>query len=123
MYRSAGWRAQDDAPRPLPGANYSHPAGVVNPHVVAVVPLLGIELAAAVEREGSAWRGYMSLIQAAAKQDPTRFGVFPHALDPGALDGTVLGQLLCCFQRLAASAPKDGDTLETPCYPVSSPKG
>jgi hypothetical protein len=111
--RSAGWCADAGAPRPLPNASFNHPAGVANPHVVAVVPLLGIELAAEVEPEGSAWREYMSLIQAAAKQDPTRFGVFPHALDPGALDGTVLGQLLGRFQRLVASPPKDGDTLDT----------
>lgn len=109
--RSVSWSDEVDAPRPLPVPAFEHPAGVANPHVVAVVPLLGVELAAEIEREGSAWREYIRRIDAEAQRHAGRFGVFPYALSFRAIDDTLLGKLLGTYQRLAAGSPKDGDTV------------
>src|SRR4051794_616878 len=53
--RSEGWPSEDDAPRPLPFMA-ELPNGVAQPEFVAVVPVLGRELAFALEKDaGCAW--------------------------------------------------------------------
>ena len=47
--RSQGWRADDDAPRPIPSKQDPLPNGVEPARFVAIVPLMGTEIAAAVE--------------------------------------------------------------------------
>lgn len=110
--RSAGWRSETDAPRPLPLPGCQHPAGVANPHVVAVVPLMGIEMAAAVQQSDSPWHGYLREIADCAKQHPTRVGVFPYAMDLAAIYDTELGKIMQAPQRVAAVAPMPSDTLD-----------
>jgi len=105
--RSAGWRSEDDAPRPIPFASFVHPAGVGSPRYVVVVPLMGNELAMAVQ-EGGPWREYMEAISVTGKGS-AQVGVFPHSLDESATDGTRLGELMGSFQRIAAATPQPDD--------------
>src|SRR4051812_12652244 len=62
--RSAGWRSLGDAPRPIPFPCAPPPNGVSAAQIVAVVPVLGTEFAAAVEEEG-VWRTYVEALVAA----------------------------------------------------------
>jgi hypothetical protein len=73
-------------------------------HLVAVVPVLGTELAGAVEA-GGAWRAYAEELVAAERARPEQVGIFPLQVDRGATDGTVLGGSFQKYQRIAAPSP------------------
>jgi len=110
--RSEGWRAADDAPRPITCLEAPKSNDLQPPAFVAVVPLMGTEMAAAVQSAGSLWRGYIEELVRLCGAAPNRIAVFPYLLDAGALDQTELGRLLSGFQRIAATAPDtEGDTL------------
>jgi len=109
--RSEGWRSADDAPRPIPCAATPLPNDVPQAEFTAIVPLMGTEMAAAIEAGPGQWRDYIAGIGRLQKKNPARVGVFPCLLDQGATDNTVLGELLGLYQRIAASPPEaDADT-------------
>ncbi len=108
--RSAGWRSTDDAPRPVPFAADTLPPGVQPAQLVAIVPILGNEMAAAAEQNSRPWQDYIRGLAAAKTAEPQRIGVFPFLLDSGATNETVLGQLLSRYQGIAANPPSDGET-------------
>lgn len=109
--RSEGWRHGNDAPRPIPCADAPLPNGVRQAEFTAVVPLLGTEMAAAVETGPKEWRNYAKSIRRMREENPKRVAVFPYLMDHGATDGTALGETLGAYQRIAASTPEpDGET-------------
>lgn len=103
--RSEGWSSFGDAPRPIP-----YPSAVSFPdeekaQFIAVVPLIGNELAAAVEVPKDPWRLFVESLVRANLATPDRVGIFPFALHPLATRGTVVGELLNRFQRIADARP------------------
>ena len=105
--RSAGWNGEGGAPRPIYADGSPAPNGIRPANFVAVVPLLGTEMAANVEDVDSPWHGFVSTIQDAQAGIPDRFGVFPYLLSKGATDGTKLGQILGGYQFVAAGKPDE----------------
>ena len=109
--RSKGWRSTEDAPRPIPCEGAPLPNGIRQAEFAAIVPLLGTEMAAAIEAGAGPWRGYIEGIVSLQGESLAQVGVFPCLLDEGATDGTVLGGLVETYQRIAASPPEaDGET-------------
>lgn len=108
--RSSGWRSEEDAPRPIPFTTEALPSGIKNAQFVAVVPLLGNELAAAVQQNASPWQEYIRAIAAAQESESQRVGVFPYLLDGGAVSQTILGNIVSRFQRIAANPVGEGET-------------
>ncbi|MDC8802779.1 toll/interleukin-1 receptor domain-containing protein [Halomonas pacifica] len=102
--RSCGWEGPCSAPRDIYSANHPGPNGIRPANFVAIVPLIGTEMAASVEDTGSEWYSFVSKILEIKKALPKTIGIFPYALDRGASDGTVLGRMLGSFQLIAASA-------------------
>lgn len=109
--RSEGWRSAEDAPRPIPCADTPLPNNIQQARFTVIVPLMGTEMAAAIESGSSPWQGYIEEIGRLQRETPRQVGVFPYLLDQGAAEGTVLGNLLAPYQRIAASPPDaDGET-------------
>jgi hypothetical protein len=108
--RSKGWRADNDAPRPIPFSASALPGDMKTAQFIAVVPILGNELADAVGQEPSPWRDYISAIVKAESAYRGRVGIFPYRLDPGVLDKTALGDLLPPLQLIAANPIGEGET-------------
>ncbi|UPT64478.1 MAG: hypothetical protein M0D54_08190 [Hyphomonadaceae bacterium JAD_PAG50586_4] len=111
LVRSEGWRSPEDAPRPIPFSDTPNPNGLRQPEFVAIVPLMGTEMAAAVQTGASAWRNFIEQIVNLRGAMPSRVAIFPYQLDAGVLDQTELGRLLSTIQRIAATVlVADGDT-------------
>lgn len=109
--RSEGWESAEDAPRPIPCEGAPLPNGIRQAEFTVIVPLMGTEMAAAIEAGPGPWRDYIEGISGLQKERPAQVGVFPCLLDKGAADNTVLGGLLAPYQRIAASPPEaDGET-------------
>jgi hypothetical protein len=104
--RTEGWKDDIDAPRPIPFSPGDLPEGMHQSAFVAIVPLLGNEMASRLEANESAWSGYIEAIATARLKEPERVFIFPYQLDPGVLDGTKLGQLLGKLQQIAPAPPK-----------------
>lgn len=112
--RSGGWTSAIDAPRPIPFANGDQSCGVEQSEFVAIVPLMGTELANAVEKRASAWSAYMEAIVAARTKSPEKIAIFPYQLDTGVLDHTRLATLFGGIQRIAPSQPEgDGESQKS----------
>ena len=110
--RSVGWEGDETAPRPIYADGNPAPNGIHPANFVAVVPLLGTELAASVEGENSSWHQFINAICDAQAGTPNCFGVFPYLLSNGATDDTKLGQLLGGYQFIAAGQPEpDGEDV------------
>ena len=103
--RTEGWQCTGDAPRPIPCEGAPLPNGVQQSVFTAIVPLMGTEMAAALEARTGPWLEYIEQICKIQRQMPGRVGVFPYLLDKGATHGTVLGELLGPYQYIAASPP------------------
>ena len=103
--RSESWRRAEDAPRPIPSAKAPLPNGLELARFVALVPLMGTEMAATVESGASPWHSYIHEIARLQRESPRQVGVFPYQMDAGASDGTILGKLLEPYQRIAATPP------------------
>ncbi len=109
--RSEGWRSVEDAPRPIPCAAAPLPNDIPQAEFTAIVPLMGTEMAAAIEAGPGPWREYIGGIGRLQQESSAQVGVFPCLLDQGATDKTVLGGLLASYQRIAASPPEaNGET-------------
>lgn len=112
--RSEGWCSPDDAPRPIPTTKNPLPNGLDQAKFTAIVPVIGTEMAAAVESSSSSWRNYIEELTCRQREAPDRIGLFPCLMDQGATNNTVLGKLLGPYHRIAASAPDvEGETHMT----------
>lgn len=110
--RSEGWNGPGTAPRPFHTEASPTLAGVRPARYVAFVPLLGLELAHAVETAAGGWDGLVTSIAKEKAANPERVGIFPFGMDRAATDGTALGEILGPFQRIAASKlDEGGETL------------
>lgn len=107
--RSEGWRNDKDAPRPIPRPDTPLPNDIRHAEFTVVVPLMGTEMAKAVETGPSSWRSYLENVCGMREENPKSVAVFPYLLDSQATDKTVLGKLLGKYQRIANSTP-DGET-------------
>jgi hypothetical protein len=104
--RSTGWRSQADAPRPIPAVAQDVLEKTQAPRFIALVPLVGMGMARAVQ-QGGAWHDFLQNcieIPAAQRQ---RVGIFPCLLTEQAVEGR-LGELLRTPLRLALPKAKDG---------------
>jgi hypothetical protein len=98
--RSAGWRADADAPRPIawPGSRSAVP-GPAPAEFVAVVPLIGTALNRAASRQGDPWRAWFDALAQARSLDPERVRLFPIRLD--VMPGGRLAEIVGTDQYLA----------------------
>lgn len=101
LVRSEGWEASEGSPRPIPFQPGDLPADLAQSAFVAVVPLMGFEMASALEGRDGEWHTYVASIAAAQEKNPQRVGVFPYQIDADVLSGTVLGEILGKYQRIA----------------------
>jgi hypothetical protein len=101
--RSEGWRTNDDAPRPIPFPETQSTNGIIPSQITAIIPVLDIEFAAAVEEGTGPWHDYATQIVNAQKASPERVGVFPLLINPSATDQTKLGNLFSRYQFVAVS--------------------
>lgn len=121
--RSEGWAAPDHAPRPLPYVE-ALPYGIAEAELTVVVPVLGVELARAVE-DGTEWRTYIETLRSAADARPGNTCVLPirlpTAVSQGALYETVgdlqgieSGDAMCrdLAQAIAQFAQPDAPRLK-----------
>ena len=109
--RSQGWEAEGGVPRPIPFPSTPVTDGIQHAQFVAIVPVLGTELANAVEASATApWRSYVQVIADARAAHPNRVGVFPYLARRGAGDGA-LGQIMGPFQRIAVPADPAAEPL------------
>ena len=108
--RSEGWRSMGDAPRPIPFQDGAVSCGMRAARFVAVVPLVGDEMAMAAGDDASAWHQYLQIIAMAQEAEPERVGVFPYLLDAGAMNCTQVGMILERSQRIAANDLTEGET-------------
>ena len=69
--RSAHWSPDSDVPRPVP-CQSPLPYELPQAQVTAIVPILGIYLARAVDRTSSDWRNYLESIREAERNDTAR---------------------------------------------------
>ena len=105
--RSAPWERLSEAPRPM-SFQEPLPHGLPAPYVTAIVPVLGVRLARAVEGTRSPWGNYLAGLLEAARQ-AENVGVFPIRL-PGCVDGG-LTALLGGLQALHSSSTHDRGVL------------
>jgi hypothetical protein len=106
LVRSEAWSAPDSAPRPIFTPANPPPNHVAPSMFAALVPILGIELAAAVEEDGP-WRAYVRDLVKAQEAQPERVGFFPYRLHSGATNGTQLAAIVGTYQTIAASPPAE----------------
>jgi hypothetical protein len=104
--RNSGWRSQADAPRPIPAVAQDIFEKTQAPRFIALVPLVGMGMARAVQ-QGGAWLDFLqSCIEIPAAQRQ-RVGIFPCLLTEQAIQGR-LGDLLRTPLRIASPQVKDG---------------
>lgn len=104
--RTSGWRSQADAPRPIPAVAQEIFEKTQAPRFIALVPLVGMAMARAVQ-QGGAWHDFLQgciEIPAAQRQ---RVGIFPCLLTEQAIQGR-LGDLLRTPLRIAPAKVQDG---------------
>jgi hypothetical protein len=117
--RHAGWGTAADAPRPIPFPGSPDPMGVGAARVVAVVPLVGNELASTLESGNAAWQTYVEGIASAQRKDGASVGVFPFELDSGALSAPKIRQVFGPYQRIAAGTGTAEPLHEAVCRDLS----
>nr|VFK36757.1 MAG: TIR domain-containing protein [Candidatus Kentron sp. SD]VFK40345.1 MAG: TIR domain-containing protein [Candidatus Kentron sp. SD] len=109
--RSEGWRGKDDAPRSIPFPGTELPTGIEPARFVALVPLMGMEMASAMQSDSAPWRRYMEEIVQLHEKTREAVGIFPYYLDAlGVIDHTALEDLLRKHQRIAGSPLGLGET-------------
>jgi hypothetical protein len=85
--RSEGWAAPDDVPRPLPYIE-APPNGVPEAELTVVVPVLGVNLARAVE-DGGPWRSYVQQLREGAEAGAGDVCVLPVRLPTAVSEGVL----------------------------------
>jgi len=112
--RHQGWQGPVDAPRPIPIPDAPPPNGVAQAQHVAVVPVLGIGLARAVQPGSGAWFDYLTTLVDAHETCAHRVRIFPLLLaDAATLRGSTLDRILGRYQRLGGSLPATGEVPDT----------
>lgn len=112
--RSAGWEGPGTAPRPIYAEGRAAPNGIRPASFVAVVPLLGTEMAACVEDENTQWHAYVKAIRDLHQASHEWVGVYPYALDAGATNRTKLQDILGTYQFVAAGNPdRNGEDVKS----------
>jgi hypothetical protein len=106
LVRSEAWSAPGSAPRPIFTPAAPPPNHVAPAMFTAIVPILGIGMAGAVEDDGP-WRAYLRDFVAAQKAQADRVGLFPYRLNPAATDGTQLAAIVGRYQTIAANPPDE----------------
>lgn len=101
-FRSTGWEQPSSPPRPIYFHGSPPPNGIHPAKFVAVVPLLGTELASNVEDTTSDWHRYITMIQDEHVDASDQIGIFPFLLSEGAANGTQLGRIFGDYQFVAA---------------------
>jgi hypothetical protein len=101
--RSAPWELSSTAPRAIPYAGMTNAGSTAVSEYTVVVPMLGHELASALESNDPGWLEYLQAMLVAHATSKGNVGLFPFQLDPGVLDNTKLGALFGRFQQLAAT--------------------
>lgn len=105
--RSQGWEANAGSPRPIPYPGQLGKAGSTDAQYVAVVPVLGNAMAAAIEQDEGGWRGYVKQMVDARGDGTQSVGIFSCGLHGAATNGTELGKLLGPYQRLNSTGTED----------------
>jgi hypothetical protein len=98
--RSDGWTDAHDAPRPLPYVEVL-PCDLPEAELTVVVPILGRELACAVE-EGDPWSEYMKTLRAGAETRPEDICLLPVRLETAVSEG-VLHEFFSGIQTINAN--------------------
>ena len=107
--RSAAWDGHSGPPRPIPPV-HPLPNGLESAAVTVVVPVLGVNLARAVE-EDTAWRSYLDQTLAGIRENP-RAAVFFLSADENAMSpGGQLKGLIGAGQQLDKAGVKDATVL------------
>lgn len=99
--RNCGWECVGGAPRPIYSGESPIPNGLDPANFVAVVPIIGTEMAASVEDPDSPWREFIVSVQEAQSLSPESYGIFPYLLSRGANSGTQLGRIFRGYQYIA----------------------
>ena len=102
--RSEGWRTPDDAPRPIPTSKEPLPNGLDRAQFTAIVSLMGLEMATAVQDGSNPWRTYVEELTHRQEETPDRIRNFPFRMDQAATDKTMLGKIFGPYQCIASSA-------------------
>lgn len=102
LVRSKAWSEPDGVPRPIFTPNTPPPNQVAPATFTAIVPVLGIGMAEAVEID-SPWRAYMSDVVRIQRAQPHRIGLFPCRISPAATAGTQLAAIIGAYQTIAAN--------------------
>ena len=102
--RSVGWRAEDDAPRPIPWPWEPAPGGLPAARFVAVVLLMGSALNRAVHDPDDPWQAYVSAVDRARREHPAQAALLPLRMDGVAASGT-LARLIGSTQFIAEADP------------------
>lgn len=101
--RRDGWSGEHAAPRPVYTESAPAPNGIRPARFTAFVPVVGLELAAAVEGADDGWREYMVRLVQLKDAEAGQIGIFPFALHDAAFHDTRLGDILGRYQRVAAT--------------------
>lgn len=104
-FRSEAWTGPGTPPRPVYSQQNPAPNGIRPAKFVALVPLLGTELAASVEDTESPWHRYIAAIRDMQSNVPDQIKIFPFLLSDGATNGTQLGSILGGYQFVSAGKP------------------
>lgn len=102
--RSEGWRHSNDSPRPIPLPDPASQNRIPAAQITAIVPILGINFAEAVQSQTGEWYEYVTSIVHHHQKWPNQIGIFPLAIHSNATRGTVLGELFNQFQLIASVA-------------------
>ena len=114
--RSAGWESAGSAPRPIYVEGSPAPNGIPPANFVAVVPLLGTEMAKKTQVVDSSWHRFISTIEGMESKAQKRFGVFPYLLSDNAMNGTELSRILGKYQRIKGDGQnQNGEDFSTLC--------
>ena len=98
-HRCAPWDEQG-APRPVPFPGDPWIGGVEPARYVAVLPVLQLGMAAAVQSGATPWHGYLRGLAQRRRADREHIGIYPVAVVPDAVRDTVLGELFGVPQRV-----------------------
>lgn len=111
--RSQPWADANGAPRPIPSPTHPLPNQIGQAAHTAIVPLLGIQLAGAVESNAGGWANYIEEIAVIKDRHPDTVGIYPYSIDRRSTDQTRLGQILGRFQQIATPPfDAEGDSAE-----------
>ena len=100
--RSEGWTKTTGAPRQIPSTESPPPNGIPTAKFTAVIPLLGLEMAKAVEKKkDDEWYSYIENLVKVQRLDSQSVKIFPYVIDNASIDRTKLGELVEPYQQLA----------------------